>query len=93
MMPAPEDRNARRVGPMRNAAGLYDRLINLANARNFGRADTEMLTAMMLASIMLQEPEGPPRGEAARRIVRQAQEFIDLQFVITDDDGPPNEAG
>lgn len=68
------------MSTLTRAAELYKRLMIMAEKREFNATEVEFLTAMMLASAML---NGKPMEEQViRRVVRQAREFIDAKMLI-----------
>lgn len=67
---------------MRRVAELYKRLMILADKRQFNTAEVELLTALMLASAMLNAEQPEQRSAVVRRVLEQAKEFIDTNMLI-----------
>lgn len=83
----------REKNPLQSASDLYNKIVILADARHLGRVETEMTVAMMIASCLLQVKTPAERIAVAQRLCRQAEEFIEMELIITvpDDEPDPGE--
>lgn len=75
---------AGRHRPMAKASDLMNRICVMAEKRSFGVADTEQLTALMMAACMLQETTEAGRARVVRRLLGLTSEIIDLEFLVRD---------
>lgn len=78
--------------PMNKAAEFYKRLMVMAQTRKLNQAESELVTAFMLASHMAQAgPITEVQIAAAKRIHRQAVEIIDLGMIFQDEHETPQQ--
>lgn len=74
--------------PMLRVVDLYKRLMVMAEAREFNQLESENLTALMVASNMIAAgPNVEAQTAAAKRIHRQAVEFVELGMLIPNQEG------
>ena len=89
--PTPVTRN-----PMLMASELYQRVCDMAERRHFAQHPeaTELMTALFLASCILQQDDQVARTRVMRRIQRQALAFIEIGVLkeVKDEETPDPDA-
>ena len=70
--------------PLGKALDMFNRAGVMMAKRGFKPEDTHILTALMLASCMMQRGEVSAQNATAKRIVEQAREFIDTALLVAE---------